>query len=183
MNSFFGHLNTVLAHKRLVFYHARKIGIPFQGFMHDMSKFSPMEFPAGVKYYAGGKRSPNEIQREKFGYSQAWLHHKGVNKHHFEYWTDYNPKEKCVMPVKMPYKYVLEMLCDRLAASKVYQGKNYTDSHPLEYFQNGKAKRVIHPDTSDAIESLLLMIKDKGEKYTLDYIKHNRKELEKKYNN
>lgn len=182
MNSFFGHLRTVITHKRLVFYHARKIGIPFQGFMHDLSKFSPSEFPAGVKYFADGQRSPNERQREIFGYSAAWLHHKGINKHHFEYWTDYNPKEKCVIPVKMPYKYILEMFCDRLAASKVYQGKNYENSHPAEYFLRGKDKRMIHPDTSDAIEALLIMIKDKGEEYTFNYIRKNRKQLEREYN-
>ena len=182
MGSFFGHLNTVLSHKRLVFYHARKIGIPYRGFLHDMSKFSPTEFFSGVKYYAQGKRSPNEIQREKHGYSSAWLHHKGVNKHHFEYWTDYNPKQRCVMPVKMPFVYVLEMFCDRVAASKVYQGKNYTDSHPAEYFLGGKEKRVIHPDTSDCLEALLVMLKDKGEKETFCYIRKNRKNLEKQYN-
>ncbi len=86
------------------------------------------------------------------------------------------------MPVRMPYKYLLEMLCDRLAASKVYQGKNYTDAHPIEYFLRGKPNRIIHPATSDAIEQLLVMIRDKGEKYTFDYINKNIKELEEEYN-
>ena len=85
------------------------------------------------------------------------------------------------MPVRMPYKYLLEMLCDRLAASKVYQGENYTDSHPIEYFLRGKPNRIIHPATSDAIEKLLAMIRDKGEKYTFDYIKENKMELEEEY--
>lgn len=181
MKKFFGHLNTVLKHKKLVFYHARKIGIPFQGFMHDMSKFSPTEFFPGVKYYADGKRSPNELQRVKSGYSGAWLHHKGINKHHFEYWTDYNPVERKVKPVKMPYKYILEMLCDRIAASKVYQGKNYSDNHPIEYFENGKERRFIHQETSDEIESLLRMISERGEDYTFNYIKIHRKDLENSY--
>ena len=117
------------------------------------------------------------------GYSQAWMHHKGRNKHHFEYWTDYNPIERRIMPVKMEYIYVLEMFCDRIAASKVYQGKNYTDSHPLEYFERGKTNRAIHPDTSDAIEALLTMLRNNGEIYTLNYIKKNRKLLEKEYTN
>lgn len=182
MKSFFGHLNTVVTHKKLVFRHARKIGIPWRGIMHDLSKFSPVEFFSGVKYYADGKRSPNELQRKEFGYSSAWLHHKGVNKHHFEYWTDYNPIERRVMPVKMPYVYLLEMLCDRISASKVYQGTNYTDSHPIDYFMGGKDRRFIHPTTSDELEKLLTMLRDKGEKQTFDYIKKNRKQLEKEYN-
>ena len=182
MGSFWGHLNTVVSHKRLVFYHARKIGIPYRGFVHDMSKFLPCELFAGAKYYAAGKRSPNEIQRETFGYSSAWLHHKGVNKHHFEYWTDYSPTERRIMPVKMPYVYLLEMFCDRVAASKVYQGKNYTDSHPADYFLKGKEKRSIHPETSDALEELLMMLKEKGEDYTFSYIRKNRKKLEMEYN-
>ena len=168
MNKFFGHLKTVLTHKKAVFYHARKIGIPFQGLLHDMSKFSPVEFLVGIKYYYGDK-SPNEGERLEYGYSKAWLHHKGLNKHHFEYWTDYNPKEKKVMPVKMPLKYCMEMFCDRVAASKVYQGKDYTDGHPIMYFSGGKARRMIHPETSDLIESWLLMLSEKGEKETFSH--------------
>ncbi len=170
MNKFFGHLKTVLTHKKAVFYHARKVGIPIQGFFHDMSKFSPPEFLVGIKYYFGDK-SPNEGERLRYGYSKAWLHHKGRNRHHFEYWTDYNMKERRVMPVKMPLIFVIEMFCDRVAASKIYQGENYTDSHPIEYFERGKPSRNIHPETSDFLESLLVMLRDKGEKETFGYIK------------
>lgn len=182
IKNFFGHLNTVLTHKKTVLYHAIRIGIPYRGFMHDMSKFSPAEFIPCVKHYTDGKRSPNEHERSINGYSKAWMHHKGRNKHHFEYWTDYNPVFRKVAPVKMEYEYVLEMFCDRVAASKVYQGKNYTDNHPIEYFMRGKPNRMIHQETSDAIESLLTMLSRKGEKFTLSYIKKHRRELEEEYN-
>ena len=181
MKKFFGHLKTVINHKRLVMYHAVRIGIPFRGLMHDLSKFSPVEFFAGVKYFSDGKKSPNELERNMHGYSSAWMHHKGRNKHHFEYWTDYNPVFRKVGPVKMEYVYVLEMFCDRVAASKVYQGKNYTDSHPIEYFMRGKPNRMIHQATSDAIEYLLVLLSEKGEEYTLNYIKNHRRELEEEY--
>lgn len=183
MKNLFGHLSTVLTHKYYVFLHAARLGLYKQGFMHDMSKFSPTEFLRGVKYYAHGKHSPNETERSIYGYSSAWLHHKGRNKHHFEYWADYNPAERKVKPVKMPFKYLLEMMCDRLAASKVYQRENYKDSHPYEYFLRGKENRFIHPVTSDTLEELLLMIAEKGEKYTFDYIKTNMNTLENEYNN
>lgn len=140
------------------------------GIFHDLSKYSPTEFIPGVKYYVGN-RSPNEREREEKGYSKAWMHHKGRNKHHFEYWTDYCPATKKMEPVEMPLKYVKEMFCDRVAASKIYQKKNYTPSYPLEYFLRGKDRRVIHPKTSDLLESLLKMLSEKGEKETFAYIR------------
>ena len=102
------HFNTITKHRHKVIYNCFRAGIPMRGLLHDLSKYMPSEFIAGAKYYKGNK-SPNEGEREVFGYSTAWLHHKGRNKHHFEYWTDYNPIERKVMPVKMPRKYVAEM--------------------------------------------------------------------------
>lgn len=165
-----GHFKTVTEHRHAVIKHCFKAGIGFQGLRHDLSKFSPTEFIPGAKYYTG-KRSPNEGERQEFGYSKAWLHHKGRNKHHFEYWADYNTVSKRVEPVKMPVKYVAEMFCDRVAASKIYNKGSYNDAMPLEYFLRAKGRRVIHPETSDLIESLLVMLKEKGEDETFEYIK------------
>ncbi len=164
------HFCTVTKHRHIVIKHCIKAGILFQGLKHDLSKYSPQEFIKGAEFYEGN-RSPNEREREKNGYSSAWIHHKGRNKHHFEYWTDYNPYEKKIMPVKMPRKYVVEMFCDRVAASKIYQGKNYHPSHPLEYFLKGKKSRFIHPETSEEIEMLLKSLSENGEKQTFEYIR------------
>lgn len=164
------HFRTITKHRHAVIKHCFKAGIPLRGLLHDLSKYSPTEFIPGARFWQG-TRSPNEAEREKFGYSAAWLHHKGRNKHHFEYWTDYNPTERRVMPVKMPRKYVAEMFCDRVAASKIYQGKSYTDSHPLSYFLPGKPKRFIHPETSDEIEMLLRMLAEKGENETFRFVR------------
>lgn len=166
----FKHFLTITKHRHLVIKNCAKSGILWQGLFHDLSKYSPTEFLSGAKFYQGDK-SPNEGEREAYGYSKAWMHHKGRNKHHFEYWTDYSKTEKRLAPVKMPMKYVIEMFCDRVAASKVYRGKSYTDSHPLEYFVNGKSRRMIHPETSELLESLLVMLSQKGEKETFKYIK------------
>lgn len=171
MNKFFGHLKTVAAHRRMVFYHARRVGIPIQGLLHDLSKYSPSEFWVGVKFFSGDK-SPNEGERLEHGYSEAWLHHKGRNKHHFEYWTDYSPVYRKVLPVKMPFKYCLEMFCDRVAASKIYQKENYNCSHPIEYFLRGKERRFINEETSELIESWLVMLSERGEEETLKYLKN-----------
>ena len=83
------HFVTITKHRHLVIKHCFKAGVFWQGLRHDLSKYSFTEFIPGMKYYAG-THSPNETERAKFGYSLAWIHHKGRNKHHFEYWTDYN---------------------------------------------------------------------------------------------
>lgn len=94
-----GHLKTINKHRHAVIRNCFRAGIPLQGLRHDLSKYAPVEFLNGAKYY-DGSRSPNELERNDKGYSEAWLHHKGRNKHHFEYWTDYNLARKCVMPIK-----------------------------------------------------------------------------------
>ncbi len=176
--NFTGHFSTITRHRHAVIKHCFKAGILWQGLRHDLSKYTPDEFLGGVENYCGD-RSPNEMEREKLGYSPAWLHHKGRNKHHFEYWNDYSPIHKKVMPVKMPIRYVAEMFCDRVAASKIYQGENYSEAHPIEYFMRGKANRFIHPETSDILEEWLLMLKEKGERETFRHIKEQIKKSKK----
>jgi len=169
-SSAYKHAKTVISHRHLVLEHCIKAGIPLQGLTHDLSKFSPSEFFYGIKFFSGD-RSPNEGEREDHGYSNAWMHHKGRNKHHFEYWIDYNIEANKAMPVKMPLKYLIEMFCDRVAASKVYLKDKYTDQCPLQYFEKGRTRRNIHPETSDFLEKLLKMLAKKGEDYTFMYIK------------
>ncbi len=164
------HFKTITRHRHEVIKNCFRAGIGFQGLRHDLSKYSPTEFIPGAKYYQG-TRSPNEMERELFGYSDAWLHHKGRNKHHFEYWRDVNPKTKTVEAVKMPYRYVAEMFCDRVAASKIYGGENYKDDYALNYFMRSKDVRDIHPVTSDEIEELLRMLAEKGEEETFAYLR------------
>lgn len=173
--NFLGHFKTITKHRHTVIKHCFKAGIFWQGLGHDLSKYTPQEFLAGAKNYQG-TRSPNEVQREIYGYSPAWLHHKGRNKHHFEYWFDYNPKLKKIAPIKIPLKYVVEMFCDRVAASKVYRGKEYTPDHPLNYLINGKDTRYIHPETLEFLIKLLTMLKDEGEDKTFAYIRRKIKE-------
>ncbi len=169
------HFRTITRHRHRVIAHCFRAGIGWQGLFHDLSKYGPREFWVGARYYQG-TRSPNEEERVRLGYSTAWLHHKGRNRHHFEYWTDYVPHTKQMMPIKMPKIFVMEMFCDRVAASKIYQGENYSDSHPLEYFLRSKGTRFIHPETSDYLESLLVMLKNDGEEATFRHIRKTRKE-------
>lgn len=168
-----GHLKTINHHKKLVMQHCFKVGLYKQGILHDMSKYSPTEFLVGCMYYQGN-RSPNNAEREEKGYSKAWLHHKGRNKHHYEYWIDYSldPKEG-IVGLPMPTEYVVEMCMDRIAASKTYMGDAYTDDAPLRYYENGAAKlgKMIHPETAELLKSLLTMLAEQGEEETFRYIR------------
>ena len=172
------HFNTITKHRHKVIVHCAKAGIFWQGLLHDLSKYSPTEFLTGARHYLG-TRSPNEKERELYGYSKAWLHHKGRNRHHFEYWTDYSKATRKVEPVKMPYNYLAEMFCDRLAASKIYNKDNYNDAAPLAYFSRSKSTRFIHPETSDELEELLVMLSEVGEEKTFAYLKTKVKEYKK----
>lgn len=166
------HLCTILKHKKIVFELCAKMGLYWQGLTHDLSKFSPEEFRTGIHYYQGF-RSPNAAEREEKGYSTAWLHHKGRNKHHYEYWTDVSVKDDWkIKGVKMPPRYLGEMLADRIAASKVYKGDAYTDRCPWEYYKKVSSKITIHPETGAMLKKLLKMLAVKGEDYTLRYMKH-----------
>ncbi len=171
-----GHFRTVARHKYLVWEGCRAVGLYRQGLLHDLSKFSPVEFCVGARYFQGN-RSPNNAEREVTGYSSSWLHHKGRNYHHFEYWMDYNLRpvegESIVIPVKMPGRYVVEMLMDRIAASKVYRGDAYTDEDPLNYYLTGMAHGFMHQDTSRLLERLLRMLAEEGEEKTFAYVKRH----------
>ena len=164
------HFKTITRHRHEVIKNCFKAGIGVQGLFHDLSKYTPTEFLPGVEYYQG-TRSPNEGEREAIGYSTAWMHHKARNKHHYEYWTDYNPETKLMSGVKMPTRYFVEMVCDRIAASKIYYGENYTDSAPLAYFNKGKGRLVMHPDTAKELKKVLTMLSVKGEDYTFRYLR------------
>jgi hypothetical protein len=175
------HFKTVYEHRKLVREHCFKIGLYRQGLMHDLSKYSPVEFWRGAKYYQG-TRSPNNKEREVKGRSMAWLHHKGRNKHHFEYWIDYIINEDGTVGFggnRMPKKYIAEMFCDRVAACKVYLGDKYTDASAYDYYMKGTGTRVgplIHPDTAAELEKMLRVLKDEGEDAAFEYIRNWLKE-------
>lgn len=170
MWNFWKHFLTITRHRHKVIYHCMKCGILWQGLRHDLSKYSMAEFIPGAVFYLGD-RSPTEGERRKYGYSKAWMHHKGRNKHHFEYWVDYNIETRRAQSVEMPLKYVKEMFCDRVAAGKIYLGKKYTNNNPIEYFENGNAKNNMHPETAKLLESWLRMLQKEGEEKTFAYIK------------
>ena len=166
------HLKTINHHKWLVMQGCFRVGLYWQGLTHDLSKYTPTEFLVGARYYQG-TRSPNGAEREDKGYSQAWMHHKGRNRHHYEYWTDMSKATRRYESVPMPRKYLVEMVMDRIAACKTYQGKAYTDGSALEYYLNSVERDLMHPKIQQELEFILTMLRDRGEKETFRYLKES----------
>ena len=149
------HYKTIHHHKMLVMQGCFRCGLYWQGLTHDLSKLSPVEFWAGAKYWQG-TCSPNNAQRKAEGYSAAWLHHKGRNKHHLEYWIDYAPNgDHAMAGMRMPNRYVAEMVCDRIAASKNYKGTSYTDAAAWEYYEHRGMRRAAEQSFADDGASIL----------------------------
>lgn len=165
------HYKTITRHRHLVMKGCFEVGLYKQGLLHDLSKYNPIEFIPGAIYYKGTE-SPNNTERRKRGYSAAWLHHKGRNKHHFEYWIDYTLKEgHPIEGNKMPVRYVVEMYVDRVSASKNYQKVEYTDKSALLYYEKGKNRYMMHEDTEKLLVMLLKYLADNGEEATNELIR------------
>lgn len=154
------HFKTVVKHRWVVFKECAACGILWQGLTHDLSKFGATEFVASAKYFQGN-RSPIDAEKEAVGYSTAWLHHKGHNKHHWEYWTDFD-KDGTVIANLIPAKYVVEMVCDWVGAGKVYNKNKWTQAEPLDFYLKVRAVRHLHPATDETIFNLLTIIKEQG---------------------
>ena len=158
MNPYWQHFKTVCKHKREVFKECRACGLFWQGLLHDMSKFGITEFLPSVRHFQG-HRSPIEAEKESIGYSKAWLHHKGHNKHHWEYWTDF-ADDGSIIANEIPMNYVIEMICDWVGAGKVYSKEKWTPAEPLKYYNKVRAGRHFHPDTEVIILTCLETIRD-----------------------
>lgn len=143
---------TIWKHKAVVYQECSACGITWQGIVHDLSKFSRDEFISSAKYFCSDK-SPHYGDAEENGYSLAWLHHKGCNKHHWEFWTDFNEDDGSIKVNKIPYNYVVEMVCDWIGAGKVYEKDRWTQLSPLDYYNKVRSGRYFHPET----EKLILM--------------------------
>jgi len=151
-----GHLVKISKHKMVVAKCCNLAGIPVRGFFHDLSKYNPKEFLEYAKYY-GEDRSPVDICKEKNGYCKSWMHHRGHNSHHYEYWID--KLDKGGEPLIMPYKDTVEMICDWIGAGMVYEKSSWNCKRPYEWWMNKKKTAKIHPRIMQFIDFILLDIK------------------------
>lgn len=140
------HFLTVIRHKYFVMRECFKMGLYWQGIIHDLSKFSYIEFMESVKYYKGTS-SPIDESKRINGYSKAWLNHSGRNKHHWQYWVDF--KDGKAYPIEIPDKYVKEIYCDMVGASKSYGTNN-----PYNYFKESSKNWIITDSVRQKLEDL-----------------------------
>ena len=175
MNKALSHLHTINKHKVKVTWLCFRCHLYKQGLLHDLSKYSYIELKTGFHYYQGF-RSPIDAEKEEKGYSLGWLHHKGRNKHHHEYWYDYAAPDKT--PI-IPYSYFVEMVCDMLAAGMTYQGKKWSNEYELNYWMNKREECKINPKLDFLLTKIFTDISSEGVKKVIN--KKNLKELYRKY--
>jgi len=168
--NFFKHFKKVCKHKYWVFRYCVKARIPLQGLLHDMSKFSPVEFFESVKYYQGTS-SPIDVAKKVNGYSKAWMHHKGRNKHHYEYWQDCF--DQGGIALEIPMKYKKEMICDYIGAGRAYYGKTFTIEKEYEWWQNKKAKPIaMHENDLAFLDEFFEMCMSHGETAAFELLRN-----------
>lgn len=173
VNNCFKHFFKICKHKYYVCKYCFKAGLYWRGLIHDLSKFSPTEFFESVKYY-NGNRSPIELCKEKNGYSKAWLHHKGRNDHHYEYWQDnfdYGTNH-----IEMPYKAFAEMICDWFGAGKAYNGNNFSPLNEAQWWWYNKRPKTlaINSRTLNKIDRVMLELENSN---SFNYICKNLKKI------
>ncbi len=167
-----GHLKTINHHKLLVTKMCFQVGLYKQGLLHDLSKYHPKEFIPGIIYYQG-TCSPYNMEKRLHRLSKGWLHHKGRNPHHFEYWIDMSPVPgEGFVGMKMPKRYVAEMVVDRICASKNYQKDDYKDDSALLYYLRGRKMMIIDKETDFLTTYLLTILAKRGEEYFISYMKN-----------
>ena len=155
------HLKIIITHRKFVRKACFKMGLYWQGLIHDLSKYSPTEMLI-CKYYSG-KRSPHQNARDVLGYSPSWIHHYHTNKHHFQYFWDESEDGK-IIPMKMPYRYVIESFCDMLGASKAYNSNEWQPAMLVNYWETMcVGKRIMHEDSIKLVDLLIRKLYELGE--------------------
>lgn len=173
------HLKTVRTHRKYVRRMCWKMGLFWQGLFHDLSKYSPKEMSI-VKYYTG-KKSPHQVCREEIGYSPCWIYHYHRNKHHFQFWWDEDEEGK-IIPIKMPYKYVIESFCDMVGASKAYAQKKWEPKMVWDYWlAKCVGKRIMNTESQYLVEKLIWNLYQMGEERFLDWYKRAKKYIQQSY--
>lgn len=121
---------------------------------HDRSKYDREEYYAYDQYFYGGRHTKDITEN----FNVAWLHHIHNNPHHWQHWVLVNddPEERTVA-IRMPYKYVIEMICDWWTFSwskeNLYEIFDWYDKH--------KAYMILHDDTRELVEEILGSIRAK----------------------
>lgn len=148
------HLRKIQTHRKWVRHYCFLAGIPWRGLTHDLSKYSPTEFWESVRFYVGTSSPINEAKKVQ-GYSRAWLHHRGRNRHHWAYWAD-NFSEGLIVHM-MPKNDFVEMVCDFLGAAHAYSNGKFSFEKELEWWKHERDGdcKAMHPRNKLMLDIIL----------------------------
>jgi hypothetical protein len=110
----------LIRHKWFVMIECFKEGLVWQGIVHDLDKFRWDSFKC-YSDFMGSDRFTTSVPESLYArtgsreMNKVWLRHRKINKHHWQYYC-YGRKE----PRQMPYRYVVEMVCDWKGAMKAH---------------------------------------------------------------
>lgn len=152
MRKYWDYFKSVLRHKWYVFLECAKSGLIWQGLVHDWHKFLPSEFFAyAEKFYGTGKNGEGlEKLKAVNNFIVAMNYHMSRAKHHWNYWV-YLGYDGELVPLVMPKKYVVEMVCDWRGAGKAYTGRD----NLIEWYEENKGKFTMHLETRRMVEELV----------------------------
>jgi len=148
---YFKYFKYVFRHKYYVMKECFKMGLYWQGIVHDLSKFLPSEAKAYANFFSGDNENKS-LFAGKFKY--AWLYHQKRNKHHWQYWVLLEDVNRETL-LKIPTKYLKEMLCDWIGAGLAIHGKK--DIH--KWYEMNKSKIRLHDESRQELEKYLVDIK------------------------
>lgn len=159
MKRYLVYLVYVLRHKWFVFLECCRLGIPWRGVVHDLSKLRPSEFLPYARFFHNPDGSRRQV-RSKTGYYKptdtgdaafdfAWFCHQKRNDHHWQWWV--LPEDVSGVKV-LPMSHVarLEMLADWRGAGRA-QGTPDT----LAWYRSNGHKLQLHPETRQWVEGVL----------------------------
>ena len=152
-------VKTLTRHRIYVMIECWKKGLIWTGLIHDYSKYLPMELFPYARYSKGDwnklrdKSGYYKPQTEDEGFNRALHHHVTNNKHHWQYWV-MNVEAGEVTPLRIPKKYLKEMMCDWIGANKVRNIENPIEAARTWYRAN-RNKILLHEEARSWIMEFL----------------------------
>lgn len=150
------YLKYVLKHKWFVFVYCLRFGLIWRGITHDLSKFRPSEWgPYRDNFFSDKDMSEEESEKITADFQMAWHLHQQRNRHHWQYWTEYDGLGWSMKTFEMPRADMLEMVADWMGAGRAITGK----MDVLEWYEKNKDKMHFHSSTKRDVEALLGTLK------------------------
>lgn len=113
---------------------------------HDQSKYSDEEWSAYRDYFYDKENNP----RSSDAFNHAWNHHQNNSPHHWQYWCLINDVDNPpVQPLDMPFKYIIEMICDWASA-----GAHYGNT-AKDWYDKQKDRMILSENTRQTVEKYI----------------------------